>query len=484
MGLFSLVKQKKNNEKLKESKKKPLEKNEESIDKDRIVYLIERYNGNWSLDKPKDPKFYTGNNCWLCGSYEVSYFEGSVRLCNKCKDTIKILAENKSSKDIKQFEKGIKSVRENIKDGLMNKIKSFENKVEISKEDREKLKEISEEDLVELEKIVKGYEEKIEQKEIEEALKKKEKKLKELRKEVLDYKDKNGIYLHFETWINADIKNRFERFKKINEAINEEVLVLFNKYIERYNDESFFDNLPQLKKLLENKMSLSFNEDEFNLLIQNLHYLFKISLIVAQIQKEKSIENISKKILESGLIDLENVERSNEKISVDVSNENIEILKQVIKHLNLEIKWEQIITRMGELKESIELENFEQKLLRTDKKPSKKEIEKMTGVEFEKFVGGCFENKGYKVKVTKATGDQGADLVLEDEKGVLTAVQVKKYSGSVGNKAVQEVVASMKFYDCDKAMIVTTGTFTKSAFELASKNGVQLIDKKGLDNLI
>ncbi len=468
MGLFRL-KQKKNDE------KPDKEKNEKSIDKDRIIYLIERYNGNWSLDKPENSKFYTGDNCWLCGNRGVSYFEGSVKLCNKCKETIKILAENNNSKEIKQFEKEIKFVRENIKKDLMDKIKLFENKVKISKEDKAKLKEVSKKDLIELEKIVKNYEEQLERKEAEKEQRKKEKKIKELRKEFLEYKDKNGIYLHFENWINADIKNRFEKFKKIDGAINEEVLVLFNKYVERYNDESFSDNLTQLKKLLEHKMKLSFNEDEFGLLIQYLFHLFRVSLLSRIIKKEDSLENISKKILESDLIDLDNPE---------MTDENTEILKQVVKYLNLEIKWEQIITKMGELRKSIELENFERKLLRTDKKPSKKEIEKMTGIEFEKFIGSCLENKGYKVKVTKATGDQGADLVLKDEKGVLTAVQVKKYSGSVGNKAVQEVVASMKFYDCDKAMIVTTGTFTKSAFELASKNGVQLIDERGLDDLI
>ena len=89
---------------------------------------------------------------------------------------------------------------------------------------------------------------------------------------------------------------------------------------------------------------------------------------------------------------------------------------------------------------------------------------------------------GYKVKVTKKSGDQGADLIVEKE-GVSTAIQTKKYAGNVGNTAVQEVVASMKYYDCDKAMVITTGKFTKGAFELASRNGIQLIDKKGLNEL-
>ncbi len=44
-------------------------------------------------------------------------------------------------------------------------------------------------------------------------------------------------------------------------------------------------------------------------------------------------------------------------------------------------------------------------------------------------------------------------------------------------------MAAKKFYDCDKAMVITTGKFTKSAIELAKRNGVKLIDKEKLDDL-
>ena len=127
--------------------------------------------------------------------------------------------------------------------------------------------------------------------------------------------------------------------------------------------------------------------------------------------------------------------------------------------------------------------HFEEKLSRNpDKRISVDQIEHLNGFEFEQLIGELFRKAGFKVNVTKKSGDQGADLIVEKD-GVSTAIQTKKYAGSVGNTAVQEIVAAMKYYDCDKSMVITTGKFTKGAFELASRNGVRLIDKKGLDEL-
>lgn len=76
-------------------------------------------------------------------------------------------------------------------------------------------------------------------------------------------------------------------------------------------------------------------------------------------------------------------------------------------------------------------------------------IDSMDWLEFEKFSKDLFQKMGFKVILTKATGDQGADLLLEkyDEK---IAVQVKHYNQfqKVGNKAVQEVIAAQQYYKC------------------------------------
>lgn len=95
---------------------------------------------------------------------------------------------------------------------------------------------------------------------------------------------------------------------------------------------------------------------------------------------------------------------------------------------------------------------------------------------FELYWGDFFDLKGYKSKVTPQTGDQGADVVIEKD-GIRTAIQAKKYKGSVGNSAIQEVVASKAYYRCQKAMVITTGYYTESAKELAAVNEVELWDR-------
>jgi hypothetical protein len=52
----------------------------------------------------------------------------------------------------------------------------------------------------------------------------------------------------------------------------------------------------------------------------------------------------------------------------------------------------------------------------------------LAGVEFECFLAAVFEELGYSVTTTKASGDQGVDLILARD-GVKVAVQAKSLSG-------------------------------------------------------
>jgi restriction system protein len=105
------------------------------------------------------------------------------------------------------------------------------------------------------------------------------------------------------------------------------------------------------------------------------------------------------------------------------------------------------------------------------------DIDRMDGKTFEKYLKVFFEKLGYKVERTKYIGDYGADLVATNN-GVKTAIQAKRYKSKVGVKAVQEAVASKGYYNCDKAMVVTNNYFTNQAKILASRNKVELWDKK------
>lgn len=105
------------------------------------------------------------------------------------------------------------------------------------------------------------------------------------------------------------------------------------------------------------------------------------------------------------------------------------------------------------------------------------DIDRMDGKTFEKYLEVLFEKLGYKVERTRYIGDYGADLVTQ-KNGVKTVIQAKRYKDKVGIKAIQEAVASKGYYECEKAMVVTNSYFTNQARELASKNQVELWDRK------
>lgn len=132
--------------------------------------------------------------------------------------------------------------------------------------------------------------------------------------------------------------------------------------------------------------------------------------------------------------------------------------------------------------EKIKKKKYIERLSKGELKDSKikiSDIDLMSGYEFEKFISKLFQKMGYKAYATQESNDQGVDVIAE--KGdVKVAIQTKCYNGTVGNSAIQEIVAGMKYYEADKAMVITNSTFTKSAVELAKKNNVQLWDRKTL----
>lgn len=107
-------------------------------------------------------------------------------------------------------------------------------------------------------------------------------------------------------------------------------------------------------------------------------------------------------------------------------------------------------------------------------------IDQMTGHQFEDYLLQLFKHQGYKVRLTKAIGDYGADLVLISSEGKVIAVQAKRYKNNVGIKAVQEVGTSLQHYHATEGWVVTNSYYTKAARTLAKSNGIQLYNRDDL----
>ena len=111
-------------------------------------------------------------------------------------------------------------------------------------------------------------------------------------------------------------------------------------------------------------------------------------------------------------------------------------------------------------------------------------VDTMNGHEFEHFCAELLKKNGYeKINVTQGSGDQGIDIIAIRD-GIKYGIQCKCYSSDIGNKAVQEVFAGKAFYECHIGVVLTNQFFTKSAIELAKKNGVILWDRNKLLELI
>ena len=99
----------------------------------------------------------------------------------------------------------------------------------------------------------------------------------------------------------------------------------------------------------------------------------------------------------------------------------------------------------------------------------------LDGIDFEHWCADALRKFGWQATVSKASGDQGVDILARRE-GISVAVQCKRYTKPVGNKAVQEAFSGKQHVQASHACVIATGGFTKSAKELASSTGVFLLD--------
>ena len=108
-----------------------------------------------------------------------------------------------------------------------------------------------------------------------------------------------------------------------------------------------------------------------------------------------------------------------------------------------------------------------------------KQVDVMTGAQFEACVAALLARQGYSVEHVGHSGDLGVDIVAR-RKGRRYAVQCKRYASAVSRRAISDAVAGVRHYGCDAAMVVTNSTFTRDAITLARDNKCVLIDRSVL----
>lgn len=115
------------------------------------------------------------------------------------------------------------------------------------------------------------------------------------------------------------------------------------------------------------------------------------------------------------------------------------------------------------------------------------DIDQMEGSEFERYLYRFFTELGYEdTYKTQGSGDFGADLVFTDREGIRNVLQAKCYAehNKIGLSAVQEIYSSMRYYEANKCIVLTSSYFTKACETLAGVNAVKLLDRNDLIQLI
>ena len=97
-----------------------------------------------------------------------------------------------------------------------------------------------------------------------------------------------------------------------------------------------------------------------------------------------------------------------------------------------------------------------------------------TGVDYERYCAARLSDDGWHVRMTPATGDQGVDLIATLG-SLKVAIQCKFYNQSVGNKAVQEVVAGRIHVGANAAVVISNAGYTPGARALARSTGTLLL---------
>ena len=104
------------------------------------------------------------------------------------------------------------------------------------------------------------------------------------------------------------------------------------------------------------------------------------------------------------------------------------------------------------------------------------------------FAMGYGGSREEAAKVTKKSGDEGIDGVInEDRLGLdVIYIQAKRWQDQVGRKEIQSFVGALAGKQAHKGVFITTSTYSQNAFEYAKSvpQKVVLIDGERLGSLM
>jgi restriction system protein len=121
---------------------------------------------------------------------------------------------------------------------------------------------------------------------------------------------------------------------------------------------------------------------------------------------------------------------------------------------------------------------------------SSREVENLEAIaypaEYERFCASEMRKAGWIVSVTKASSDQGVDVIAKKD-GLRLLLQCKWYTRPVASNVVQEIGAVRGHKGTEVTAVVSNAGYTTGAHQLAAANRVLLLhhaDLREIDKLL
>lgn len=98
----------------------------------------------------------------------------------------------------------------------------------------------------------------------------------------------------------------------------------------------------------------------------------------------------------------------------------------------------------------------------------------LSGHGFEGALAQLFRKKGYTATVSKSGGDEGIDIILENNSERII-VQCKAHSKPIGPVIARELYGAMTHFNATKGMLASTNGFTPGVYEFVKGKNIELL---------
>lgn len=116
-----------------------------------------------------------------------------------------------------------------------------------------------------------------------------------------------------------------------------------------------------------------------------------------------------------------------------------------------------------------------------------KDIDKLTGKEFEDLIFKLVRKMDFIVEERKRAADGGIDIKAINENPLFSGkyiIQCKRYKKPVGSPPIRDLYGVVSSENANKGILITNSTFTKAAKDFARGKAIELIDGNKLISLL